>query len=204
MIIKPLLMSAFETALNKYLSLDEDVAIFLQPLAGKIIAVTILPFNETLYLCPSSEGMQIMDVYQGDADTTLTGTLAARGLMGISSTPARSFFSGEVTITGDLSVGHEFQKLFEKLDIDLEEQVSHLTGDVIAHKLGSFLRLASQWGKENIDSAQLNVSEFLQDETKDLPPAAEINQQADAVDQLKEDLDRLAARVKRLQLKIQA
>ncbi|NOQ65352.1 MAG: sterol-binding protein [Methyloprofundus sp.] len=199
MTIKPLLISAFETALNKYLSLDEDVALFLQPLAGKIIAVTILPFNETLYLCPTTQGMQIMDVCADAADTTLTGTLAALGLMGISSTPARSFFSGEVTITGDLSVGHEFQKLFEKLDIELEEQVSHLTGDVIAHKLGSFLRLAGQWGKENVDSLQLNVSEFLQDETKDLPPAAEINQQADAVDQLKEDFDRLAARVKRLQ-----
>ncbi len=47
MTIKPLLISAFENALNKYLSLDEDVALFLQPLNGKIIAVTIQPFNET-------------------------------------------------------------------------------------------------------------------------------------------------------------
>jgi hypothetical protein len=45
--------------------------------------------------------------------------------MGLSSTPARSFFSGEVSITGDLSVGHQFQSLFEQLDIDLEEQVYH-------------------------------------------------------------------------------
>jgi ubiquinone biosynthesis protein UbiJ len=60
MTIKPLLISAFEAALNKYLSLDEDVAIFLKPLQGKIIAVTITPFNETMYLCPNSENIQML------------------------------------------------------------------------------------------------------------------------------------------------
>ena len=53
MVIKPLLMSALETALNKYLALDQNSGVFLAPLAGKVIAVTITPFNETIYLCPS-------------------------------------------------------------------------------------------------------------------------------------------------------
>ena len=198
MTIKPLLMSAFETALNKYLSLDEDVALFLKPLTGKIIAVTITPFNETLYLCPTTQSIQIIDFYEGTVDTTLTGSLPALGLMGLSSTPARSFFSGEVLIEGDLSVGHQFQKLFEQLDIDLEEQLSHVTGDVVAHKIGQFFRTARQWHQENFNSLQLNIKEFLQDETQDLPPAPEINILTQQVDQLKEDFDRLEARINRL------
>ncbi|OQK17730.1 sterol-binding protein [Methyloprofundus sedimenti] len=202
--IKPLLTSAFETALNKYLSLDEDIAIFLKPLTGKIIAVTIQPFDETLYLCPNGENIQIMDYYEGTIDTTLTGSLPALGLMGLSSTPARSFFSGEVSITGDLNVGHKFQHLFEQLDIDLEEQLSHYTGDVIAHKLGRFMRSASLWHQENLKTLQLNISEFLQDETQDLPPAPEINLFTRQVDQLKEDFDRLEARIKRLDTQLKA
>ncbi len=197
-------MSTFETALNKYISLDEDIAIFLKPLIGKVIAVTILPFNETLYLCPNSENIQIMDYYQGTIDTTLTGSLPALGLMGLSSTPARSFFSGEVAITGDLSVGHQFQRVFEQLDIDLEEQLSHFTGDVLAHKIGHFFRNATDWHQENLKTLQLNISEFLQDETRDLPPAPEINIFAQQVDQLKEDFDRLEARIKRLDTQLKA
>lgn len=198
-------MSTFEAALNKYISLDEDIAIFLKPLTGKVIAVTILPFDETLYLCPNSENIQIMDYYEGTIDTTLTGSLPALGLMGLSSTPARSFFSGEVSISGDLNVGHKFQHLFEQLDIDLEEQLSHYTGDIIAHKLGQFMRSASLWHLENLKTLQLNISEFLQDETQDLPPAPEVNLFTQQVDQLKEDFDRLEARIKRLdsQLKTQ-
>ncbi|NOR80072.1 MAG: sterol-binding protein [Methyloprofundus sp.] len=202
MTIKPLLISAFETALNKYLSLDEDVAIFLQPLTGKIIAVTIQPFNETLFLCPTSQGMQIIDFYEGTVDTTLTGSLAALGLMGLSSTPARSFFSGEVKIEGDLAIGHQFQKLFEQLDIDIEEQLSHVTGDVIAHKIGNFFRSANQWQQESLKTVQLNISEFLQDETQDLPPAPEVNMLSQQIDQLKEDFDRLEARTHRLYTQI--
>ena len=202
MTIKPLLISAFETALNKYLSLDEDVALFLQPLTGKIIAVTVQPFNETLYLCPTTQSIQIIDFYEGAVDTTLTGSLPALGLMGLSSTPARSFFSGKVLIEGDLSVGHQFQKLFEQLDIDLEEKLSHYTGDVIAHKIGHFFRSTNQWHQENLKTVQLNISEFLQDETQDLPPAPEVSILTQQVDQLKEDFDRLEARIDRLDTKL--
>ncbi len=53
MVIKPILMSALETALNKFIALDQNSGAFLAPLAGKIIAVTITPFDETLYFCPS-------------------------------------------------------------------------------------------------------------------------------------------------------
>ncbi len=204
MTIKPLLISIFESALNKYLSLDEDVAIFLQPLTGKIIAVTILPFKETLYLCPTEHSIQIIDHYEGTIDTTLSGSLAALGLMGLSSTPARSFFSGEVQIEGDLSVGHTFQKLFDQLDIDLEEPLSRITGDVIAHKIGNFFRSAHQWNKENAHSLQLNIKEFLQDETQDLPPAPEINILHKQVDLIKEDFDRLEARIKRINNQLKA
>ncbi|TXL01469.1 sterol-binding protein [Methylococcaceae bacterium HT1] len=202
MMIKPLLLSAFETALNKYLSLDEDIAVFLKPLSGKVIAVIIKPFNETLYLCPATQNVQVIDHYEGTIDTTLTGSLPAFGLMSLSSTPARSFFSGEVLIEGDLNLGHQFQKLFEQLDIDLEEQLPHYTGDIIAHKVGNFFRSANHWNQDNLNSLQLNIKEFLQDETQDLPPAPEVNILTQQVDLLTEDFDRLNARFNRLDSKL--
>jgi ubiquinone biosynthesis protein UbiJ len=198
MTIKPLVMSALETALNKYISLDEDVSLFLKPLVGKVIAITITPFNETIYLCPSDNIIQFIDVYEETVDTTLTGSLSALGLMSLSNTPARSFFSGDVAITGDLAVGQQFQKLFDQLEIDLEEQVSKYTGDVVAHRVGNFFRSAHNWHQESINSIKLNVAEFLQDESKDLPPEPEINIFTQQVDQLKEDVERTEAKIQRL------
>jgi len=198
MTIKPLVMSAVESAINHYLSLDEDLPLFLKPLAGKVIAISITPFQETLYLCPNEHGLQIIDYYPDEADTTLTGSLAALGFMSLSATPARAFFSGDVTITGDLNTGKTFQQLFEKLDIDLEEPLSHLTGDVIAHQVGNLFRRAHSWNLETLNSVQLNITEFLQDETQDLPPEPEIAIFEQQVDQLKEDCERLEAHINRL------
>ena len=199
MAIKPLLIGAFETALNQYLALDQDSGHFLTPLSGKVIAVTVLPFAETVYLCPSNDSIQCLDQFPNAPDTRLTGSIWALGLMGLSSTPMRSVFSGEVTIEGDMHTGRKFQELFAKLDIDLEEKLSHFTGDIIAHKLAGFFRAGQNWSKESLETFKLNASEFLQDETRDLPSAPEVAIFFDQVDELRNDFDRLQSRIERLE-----
>jgi ubiquinone biosynthesis protein UbiJ len=198
MAIKPLLAGVLETALNQYLSLDPDSCYFLEPLAGKVIAVTILPFNETVYLCPTTESIQCLDHFVGEPDTRLTGSIWALGLMGLSSKPMRSIFSGEVKIEGDMHTGRKFQELFDKLDIDLEEKLSHYTGDIIAHQIGRLFRTGQRWGKDSIETFRLNAAEFLQEETRDLPAAPEMDIFCRRVDELRSDFDRLSSRVERL------
>ncbi len=198
MIIKAVLTSALETAINQYISLDEDVSLFLTPMNGKVIAINILPFNETLHFCPTTENIQLLENYPVEADATISGTLSALGLMGLSSTPMRSIFSGEVKIEGDTQVAHKFQQLFAKLDIDLEEKLSQFTGDIIAHKLGNIFRSGQSWTRESIDTFKLNTKEFLQEETRDLPAEPEAEIYYHQVDELRSDFDRLSARIEQL------
>jgi ubiquinone biosynthesis protein UbiJ len=197
--IKPLLVNALETALTHYLSLDEDVSLFLTPLAGKVIAINVLPFNETLYLCPTTNTIQLLEYYAEEVDATISGTLSALGLMGLSSTPMRAIFSGEVKIEGDIHLAHQFQQLFQKLDIDLEEKLSHYTGDIIAHKIGNLFRTGFNWTEESITTFKLNSKEFLQQETRDLPAEAEANIFYQKVDEIRSDFDRLSARIDQLE-----
>ena len=198
MAIKPLLIGALEAALNQYLSLDQDSGFFLTPLAGKVIAVNIQPFDETIYLCPTTNSIQCLDQFPDQPDTRLTGSVWALGLMGLSSTPMRSVFSGEVKIEGDMNTGRKFQELFAKLDIDLEEKLSHVTGDIIAHKVANFFRAGQSWSKDSIETFRLNAAEFLQEETRDLPAKPEADIYYAQVDQLRTDFDRLESRIERL------
>jgi ubiquinone biosynthesis protein UbiJ len=202
MVIKPLLMSALEAALNKFLALDQNRAFFLAPLTGKIIAVTVTPFNETIYLCPGSDSIQLLDYSPDPPDTQLTGSIFALGLMGLSSKPMRSIFSGEVKITGDMDTGRKFQELFAKLDINLEQQLARYTGDTIAHNISQFFRAGQDWSKESIETFRLNASEYLQEETRDLPTAPEMDIFYAQVDELRTDFDRLQSRVERLENKL--
>ena len=199
MVIKPLLMSALETALNKFLALDQNSSNFLAPLAGKIIAVNISTFNETIYLCPTNNSIQLLDYSPDQSHTQLSGSVFALGLMGLSSKPMRSIFSGEVKIEGDMNTGRKFQELFAKLDINLEQQLARFTGDTIAHNISQFFRAGQNWSKESIETFRLNASEFLQEETRDLPAGPEVDIFYAQVDELRTDFDRLQSRIERLE-----
>jgi ubiquinone biosynthesis protein UbiJ len=198
MTIKPLLIGVLESALNKYLSLDQNSGSMLQPLADKVIAVNIQPFDETIYLCPTSDAIQLLDQYPGQPDTLLTGSLSALGLMGLSATPMRSIFSGEVKIEGDMHTGQKFQELFTKLDINLEQQLARFTGELVAHNISQLFRAGKEWGKESTETFRLNAAEFLQEETRDLPAKAEMDIFCQKVDDLRTDFDRLQSRMVRL------
>ena len=199
MVIKPLLMSALEAALNKFIALDQNSGVFLAPLAGKIIAVTITSFNETIYLCPTPDSIQFLDYSPEQPDTQLTGSVFALGLMGLSSKPMRSIFSGEVVIEGDMQTGRKFQELFAKLDINLEKLLARYTGDNLAHNISRFFRSGQDWSKESIETFRLNASEFLQEETRDLPAVPEMDIFYRQIDVLRTDFDRLQSRIERLE-----
>lgn len=198
MLIKPLLIAALETALNHYLGLDANKDALLMPLKGKVIALTIQPFNETVYLCPTSDAIQIIDQTVNQPDTLISGSLWALGLMGVSAKPMRTVFSGDVSITGDMHTGKQFQELFKKLDIDLEKLLAQYAGNNLASQIGQWFRTSQDWGKETIESFKLNTAEFLQEETRDLPANSEIDLFYQAVDELRNAADRIECRVERL------
>ena len=199
MAIKPLLMSAFEKALNTFINLDQNSAIYLEPLNGKLIAITLQPFNETFYLCPTANSIQLLDYSIDTVDTTLTGSVLAFSLMGLSSKPMRSIFSGQVKIEGDSHTGRKFQELFAKLDLNLEQLLAPYTGDSIAYSITQFLSAGRSWSNESIETFRLNCSEFLQEETRQLPPAPELDIFFAQVDDLRTDSDRLQSRIERLE-----
>lgn len=196
---KHFLSYALETAFKQYLSLDENSHLLLTPLAGKVIAITVEPFKQTFYLCPTETTLQFLDNFNGKVDTTLTGSLIAFGQMGLSNTPMQSLFSGDVTMRGDSRTGRKFQQLFDKLDINLENKLSNYTGHLIADKFGKLFRKSANWGQETQEIFKLNVTEFLQEETRDSPTKIEANIFYANVDKLRMDFDRLDARIKRLQ-----
>ncbi len=199
MLLKPILAGLLETTLNQYLALDEDAGLLLSPLTGKVIAVTFEPFNETLFLCPTESKIQILEQFHGKADTRITGSLAALGLMGMNTSSMRSIFNGDVRIEGDTQTGQRFQQLFKNLEIDLEEKLSDITGDILAHKIGNLFRSGHHWSLQTLETLRLNTEEFLQEESRDLPAKAEAEIFFRGIDELRSDYDRLEKRIERLQ-----
>jgi len=109
-----------------------------------------------------------------------------------------ALFSGQVEIEGDSALAQRFGDFMAGLEIDWEEQLSRLTGDPLAHALGSRLRAASRWGQHSLDVLEQDLKEYLQDEGRLLPTRYELDRFLTAVDRLRDDGERLVARVERL------
>ncbi|MCI0654518.1 MAG: sterol-binding protein, partial [Methylococcaceae bacterium] len=63
---------------------------------------------------------------------------------------------------------------------------------------GNLVRGALQWGRESHEAMKLNITEYLQEERRDLPTAYECNELFKHVDILRADAERMEMRVKRL------
>ena len=133
-----------------------------------------------------------------EADAKLSGTpgalarLAATGDEGL-------LRSRAVRISGDPLVARDFRDLISIAAPDFEEELARLVGDVAARQVGNFLRGFTGWGRDAADRLSRNFAEYLQEESRDLPPRPEIEAFLDAVDALASDAARLEARIRRLE-----
>ncbi len=202
--INPLAIGALETALNHYLSLDKHLDSLLAPLAGKVIAIKITPGPHIIYCCPTPNSIQLLETYHGEINSTLSGSLPALGLMGLSATPMRSLFKGEVRIEGDMELARKLQNLFAKLDIDLESKLAVYSGETFAKRLFNLVNSSRHLGRQSLNTFRDNLQEFLQEETRDLPAQAEAELLFQQIDACRSDFDRLQARFQRLDLALNA
>jgi ubiquinone biosynthesis protein UbiJ len=103
-----------------------------------------------------------------------------------------------------MDTGRAFKSLLDNLDIDWEEQLSRVVGDVAAHQVGNVVRSAMAWGKQALDTLGRDAAEYFQEESEDLVRPAEVSEFLDQVDVLRDDAERLAARVNRLEQRLVA
>ena len=109
--------------------------------------------------------------------------------------PAAPLAREDVEVSGDGEVAQKFRELAWLLRPDLEEELALAIGDVPAHQIGRASRAALEWGRRAVDTAARNLAEFLAHERGDLVSRPEGRQLLEGIDALREEVDRLEARV---------
>ena len=193
------LLAGLEAALNRYLRLDPDAMVRMAALQQRCIAIELTPLQLTLYVVPGANGVQLRSQVESEPDTVLRGTPLGLAQLGLGSQSGKTLFSGSVTIEGDVETGQAFKAVLDEMDIDWEEQLSRLTGDVVAHQLGNTARRAASALRHGRHTLEQDIGEFLQEELRVLPTRIESENFSADVTRLGMDTDRLAARIRRLQ-----
>lgn len=201
--VPQILIATLESAFNRLLSLDPEAAAQLAELEGHVICLQLQGLNISLYLFPSAEDVMILDSFDAEADTTVSGTPLALVKLGLANDKQAEMFAGDVEISGDLRLGRKFNRIFASLDIDWEEQLSKVVGDMAARSLGNLTRDLFSWKQRNRQSMKMNTAEYLQEEIHFLPSRSEVDHFLRQVSQLRDDVSRFEARLKKLEEKKQ-
>ena len=188
-----------DAMINRYLLLDPEIAQKISAFEGRVIAIELVGLNKKFYLFPQGGSedtcIKLSERYEGEPDTVLKGTPVALFKMGIASDVAPMMLKGEVEISGDMRLGREFKKLLAEMDVDWEESLASLIGDAPAHQLTRVAKQFTRWAGRAKQSIVADISEYLQEESRDVVAGAELEIFYQDVDELRDDVDRLQARV---------
>jgi ubiquinone biosynthesis accessory factor UbiJ len=190
-----MLTATLENLLNRGLPRSPRARELTAALGGRSVALEV---GGVMRLHLASTGVTLaVSRAETAADATLAGgPLAMLALLGQGAQGAVR--RGALEITGDAEVAQQFQELLKLLRPDAEEELALLVGDVPAHGFARGLRLAGELGRRALTTSLANAAEYLAHERADLVPRQEGEQFLHGVDALREDLDRLEARLELL------
>jgi ubiquinone biosynthesis protein UbiJ len=188
-----------EASINQYLGLDPAAGSNLQVLENSVLEVTLKEFQVPLYFQIIDKKINVRSSYEDEPDTRMTASIFTLFKMTLAKQNDEALLGADIEMSGDMDVGRQFRNIFKNIDIDWEEILSKYTGDIVAHKLGNGARLFSDWISNTNEILKKDVTEYLQEESKQLPSKEEVSDYIDAVDKVRLAVERVEARMRQLQ-----
>jgi ubiquinone biosynthesis protein UbiJ len=193
-----LFLPALSKAVNTALALDPESGQRLKKLQGKVITIEFLPVRFTFQCVFTAAGIEIQKEQQLASEAVIRGTpLQMLGAM-LSKDNRQRFFAEDLIIEGNAELAQQVVDLFDEMEIDWEEQISRVVGDVPAYHAGRLLRGATQWLRKTTDSLSENVNEYVHEEARWVPAREALQDYFNDIDALRMDVDRAEARIQNL------
>ena len=188
------LFQPIESLLNRNVAGSTRARELLTRLDGRSLEVRATPTPLAIRFRVDGGRVSVSGGGEGEPDAVIEGTpLSLLTLAGPQ--PEDQLRRGEVRISGDAETAQSFQKLFKATRPDFEEELSRLVGDPVAHHVASAARGVFEFGRRAAGTFARNLGEYLTEESRDLPAQAEVEEWVRQVDRLREDADRLEARL---------
>jgi ubiquinone biosynthesis protein UbiJ len=195
-----LLCAALEVALNRYLRLEPAVLADCAKLEGRALALEASDLGWRFVVEPIAGGVRVSDGVAIKPDVSVSASsvqVLSAALRSIGQdNPA---LPAGLRVEGDAELLDRFGRLLRKVGFDIEEPLSRLVGDSVAHRIAGGLRSLLGWSRTATDRLAVDTSEYLREEVRELAGTADVEEWMQEVEVLREGVDRLEARLIRLE-----
>ena len=195
---KPLAGRALEIALNRLLALDPDTQADLAKLDGRRISLALEAPPLALEISVKQGKLEVGPAQSEEADLGIRATLSGA----LSQLPflraANAAPVGKVRINGDAELARTLQQLAKGFDPDWDKPFADAFGSILGPQIARVLREAFQSGTTLAKKFARDAADFVTEESRDVLGKAELAAFNDDVDHLRDDAERLIARVQKL------
>lgn len=188
------LMRPIVGMINRQIRAKTPARELVQQLDGQVVAIRVRDSALAMFFQVGPDALELIEATD-EPDVIISGSLLTLG--GLATGAGGGI--GAIDMSGNIETAQGFQQLMAYGKPDLEEELSSIVGDVAARGLSDVARNVLRWGRDAHATIEQNVTEYLQEESRALPSRYEIDRFRDRVNVLRDDVDRLDARLARLE-----
>ncbi|HAS6073355.1 SCP2 domain-containing protein [Vibrio vulnificus] len=194
---EPLITAVIETSLNVLVKDNPDLEKRLLRLKGQVIQVHLLELNKRLTFIFSQQ-IDVLANYEGQPDCYLSLKLAVLPELREQANITKLIKQDKLILEGDIQLAQKFAQLITDAKPDIEEWVSRVTGDVVAHSLAQGVKNVGGFVGRQAKKQQHHLAQVITEEWRLAPGPLEVAYFCDQVDEVKSELARLEARLQKL------
>ena len=189
---------ALEQILNAPFRLDPEARASLSALEGRSVRVALEAPAFSFDLVFTKDRI-LVRAPAANCDVTVRGSaMQLLALMRAKPEQTQKIVASGLKMEGDVDTALAMKRLFESAPVDWQELLANIMGDVPAHFVTRGLRRVGGSLQYAATRLSANAVAFLQDEERALPRPWEMDEFLAAVDTLRDDVERLGQRVRRL------
>lgn len=193
------MLAGIEYSLAQAIARDPLTARRLRALTGKVILLRGSAPDWQVFVLPGEGEIRLMAQAELEPDCTLSAPSKLLAQLAFSEQRQRLLKDPQVSLSGDSQVLVTLQNIFGGLRIDGEAELARWLGPVPAHAIAGVLRSGRDWGTQTHQSLTHSLGNYLTEETRQLVGKAEASIAAEDLHELQLRLDRLEARLQRLE-----
>ena len=188
-----------EAAANRVLAMDKESATRLARLEGKLLQLDLDGLGIRVFFSFEYGTLSVSLEAEEEPDTVISGSPVALFAMAASNEISDWGLPGSsVRIEGNANLARDVERVFSQLDPDWESPLAELLGDTLGFQLSQGLRQGAEAVQQAARTAAEMAAGYFRDESGVLVKPAEMNAFNVGVDQLRESVDRLEARIREL------
>ena len=189
----PELETPFAAALNRLLGAEPWARARLAPFAGEVVELRVMPLPALRFAIAPDGRLASADA---QAQPSLTVALGPESLAALAR--GEEHFMRSVQVNGNAKLAGEVLLLVRHLRWDAEEDLSRLVGDVAAHRIAGAARDFLDWQADAARCLAASAVEYMVEEKRWLVTLAEFERFGAQTAELRDALERLEARLRRL------